>query len=125
VFHAHPNRLEEFLFGWLAFALCVTAALTWVKTPYIKLLLTRAGGVLGATVFLAGAWRFSETTDGLLFATVGTILVVVLNLFTIRICPHCAKTLYPRSELARGFCPRCGANMGKSHERTATWHEGA
>jgi len=125
VFHVHPDRLQEFLFGWLALVICATAALTWVKTPYLKLLLTRVGGLVGVAVFLVGAWRFSETTEGLVFATVGIIVVATINFFTIRVCPHCAKTLYPRSELARGFCPRCGANMSGVHERTATWHEGA
>jgi hypothetical protein len=125
MFHSYPNRLQEFLFGWLVLVACGTAALAWVKTPYIKLLLTRIGGILGGAVFLAGAWWFSDTSKGLAFATIGTIAVVAVNFFTVRICPHCAKTLYPRGELARGFCPRCGADMSAAHERTATWREAA
>ena len=115
MFHVYPNRFEEFLFAWLVLVVCATAVLTRVKTPYIKLLLTRTLGLVGGAVLLAGAWGLSATSKGLIFATIGVILVVTMNFFTIRICPHCAKTLYPRNEFAVGFCPRCGADMSAPH----------
>jgi uncharacterized paraquat-inducible protein A len=123
--NAHPDRLQEFMVGWLALVVCVAVALARVKTPYIKWLLTRAGAILGAALCLIGVWLFSETTNELVFAALSITIIVILNFFTIRVCPHCAKTLYPRNDLARGFCPRCGANMSANHERRVTWREGA
>jgi hypothetical protein len=118
-------RFLLFFFGWLVFVVFSAAALVPVRTPYVKLLLTRTNGIVGAALILWGGWWLSGTSKGMLFATVGVITVASLNFFTIRICPHCAKTLYPRNQLALGFCPRCGANMSAPHERTANWREAA
>jgi hypothetical protein len=125
VFEIHTDHFLQFCFGWLALVVCSAAALNAVRSPYVKLLLTRAQGVLAGVLLLCGSWWLSASTTGILFATVGVVVVVSLNFFTIRICPHCAKTLYPRTELMLGFCPRCGANLSAPHERTANWRETA
>src|ERR1700683_3600258 len=123
MFHIHTDRVILFFFGWLVVVVFSATALVQVRTPYVKLLITRALGVVGGASLLWGGWLLSGTTKDILFATVGVITIVTVNFFTIRICPHCAKTLYPRHQLALGFCPRCGANLGAPHERTANWRE--
>jgi hypothetical protein len=121
MFQTHLDHLSEFTFGWLIVMVCCAVAVVRVRTPRLKLLLTRTQGVLGGASLVLGGWWFSATTTGLLFAVIGVISVVSLNFFTIRICPHCAKTVYPRTQLMLGFCPRCGADLGAAHERTANW----
>jgi hypothetical protein len=121
----HANHFLSFMAGWLVVMACLSAGLARVKTPHLKLVLTRILGIVGCASLLLAAWRLPETTNGLLFVAVGCITVVGLNLLTTRICPHCAKTIYPRSMLALGFCPRCGTNLNAPHERSASWHRAA
>jgi hypothetical protein len=71
-----------FLLGWLVVMLCFTAGLAQVRTPNLKLLLTRTQGIVGCASLLLGAWWLSGTTKGLMFAIVGCIAVVSLNFFT-------------------------------------------
>jgi hypothetical protein len=119
----HTDHFLPFISGWLIVMVCLTAGLSQVKTPHLKLLFTRILAVVGCTALLLGAWWLARTANSLVFAAVGCITVVGLNLLTMRICPHCAKTIYPRTMLAIGFCPRCGTNLSAPHERTATWNQ--
>jgi hypothetical protein len=121
----HPNHFLAFMAGWLIVMACLSAGLAQVKTPHLKLVLARILGIVGCAALLLAAWRLPETTNGLLFAAVGCVTVVGLNLLTTRICPHCAKTIYPRRMLALGFCPRCGASLDAPHERSASGHRAA
>jgi len=116
----HTDHFGRFLTAWLIVMVCLTVGLGHVKTPYVKLRFARILAVVGCASLLAGAWWLANTRDELLFAAVGCITLVGLNLLTTRICPHCAKTIYPRTMLALGFCPRCGTNLSAPHERTAS-----
>lgn len=101
------------------------AFLNRVKVPYVKLLLIRAASIFGPALLLLGVWHFSEAAQGSYFAIGGLIAVAALNLCCVRVCPHCARTVWPRQELALGLCPRCGTDLSRSHERAATWHRNA
>jgi hypothetical protein len=121
----HVTPLDVFFLIWCAIAFGVGAVLDRVKVPYTKLLLIRVASILGAALLLLGVWLLSGTAQGLYFGIGGLITVVALNFYCVRVCPHCARTAWPRYELALGLCPRCGTDLSCPHERVATWQRSA
>lgn len=113
--------LGVFLLTWGAVAFGLGAFLSQMKAPYAKLLLIRMGSILGAALLLLGVWHFSETSKGLFFGICGLTSVLALNFYCVRVCPHCARTAWPRYELSLGLCPRCGLDLSRPHDRLATW----
>ena len=113
----HVSSLGAFLLTWGGITFAVGIFLNQVKVPHAKLLLIRAWSILAAALLLLGVWHFSGAAQGLYFGIVGLTAVVVLNFFCLRVCPHCARTAWPRHELALGFCPRCGTDLSRPHER--------
>jgi hypothetical protein len=121
----HMSPLGVFFLTWGVTVIGVGVFLDRVKVPYAKLLLIRAWSILGAALLLLGVWHFSETAQGFYFGIIGLTTVVVLNFYCVRVCPHCARTAWPRHEFAFAFCPRCGADLSRPHERVATWRRAA
>jgi len=121
----HMSPLGVFLLMWCAVAFGVGAFLNQVKVPYAKLLLIRVGSIVGAALLLLGVWHFSEAAQGLFFGICGLTSVLAINFYCVRVCPHCARTAWPRYELALGFCPRCGSDLNRPHERVANWRRAA
>ena len=119
------SPLGVFLVVWCAVAFGAGAVLDRVRVPYRKLMLIRVASILGAVLLLLGAWLFSGRSPGLFFGVGGLSIVVLLNVYCVRVCPHCARTVWPRYELALGHCPRCGTDLSCPPERIATWRRAA
>ena len=119
------SQLSVFLLVWLAVTAGIGAASARMAAPYAKQRLIRAVGILSAASLVVGVWYFSTDSHGLYLAVGGMIAVTAINFFCVRVCPHCARTSWPRFELRVGFCPRCGTDMSRPHERTATWRRAA
>ena len=119
------SHLSIFLLAWVAVTAGMGAVSAQMRAPYAKLRPIRVAGILSATSLIVGVWYFSGNTQGLYFAVGGIVAVTAINFFCIRVCPHCARASWPRLELWVSFGPRCGTDMSRPHERTATWRRAA
>ena len=108
---------QLFLIGWLILGSTAQLTLALVRTPYTKWVLTRVSGIATGAALVIGAWFFIREPGTVVFAAISTTMIVILNFVIVRVCPQCAKTIYPRTQLALSFCPRCGAMLDGPHRR--------
>jgi hypothetical protein len=100
-----------FVAGWAALGIGGAVLLGQLRSPQVKRVLWRVLTGLGAVIFLSSIWLLDGSIKNLMFMGPPVVLILLLNIWLVRVCDSCAAIVHPRYLLPPNFCPKCGAPL--------------
>jgi hypothetical protein len=105
----HQQYVLPFVAGWAALGIGGAVLLGQLRSPPVKRIVWRVLTGLAGVIFLAAVWLLDGSIKNLLFMAPPVLLILLLNVWLVRVCDSCAALVQPRYLVPSNFCPKCGA----------------
>src|SRR5262245_56331922 len=107
----HQQYFVPFVAVWAVLGIGGTVALALLRDPAIKRVVQLGLVAFSGAVFVAFVWLVSGSVRSLAFSGVAVSLVILGNVYLVRVCYSCAALVQPRYLVPPKFCSKCGAPL--------------